>query len=255
MYTATKASKAAYFVGLSLKSALDPQSIEQATIDLIVTSPPYNVGMQYNATGDALTYDAYLKFSETWLSNCWLWAKDTGRICINVPLDKNKFGKNSVGADITQLAKRVGWSYQTTIVWNEQNISKRTAWGSWLSASAPYVIAPAELIIVLYKNTWKKAHQGGCDITKQEFMQWTNGVWTFSGESAKQIKHPAPFPRELPKRCIKLFSFIGDTVLDPFVGSGTTLIEAINHNRYAYGLDLDPTYIGLAQARIQRECL
>ena len=241
-------------VELSLKSALDPQSVAPSTIDLIVTSPPYNVGMSYSATGDALTYEAYLQFTETWLRNCFLWAQDTGRICVNVPLDKNKFGKNSVGADITHIAKQVGWCYQSTIVWNEQNISKRTAWGSWLSASAPYVIAPVELIIVLYKKAWKKAYRGESDITKEEFMQWTNGVWTFNGESAKRVQHPAPFPRELPKRCIKLFSFVGDTVLDPFAGSGTTLIEAIHHSRYAYGLEIDPAYIDLAKARIRKEC-
>jgi len=102
-----------------------------------------------------------------------------GRFCLNIPLDKNKGGQQSVYADITTIAKRVGWKYHSTIIWNEQNISRRTAWGSWLSASAPYVIAPVETIVILYKNRWKKlSGSGKSDITKEEFMEWTNGVWT-----------------------------------------------------------------------------
>jgi site-specific DNA-methyltransferase (adenine-specific) len=88
-----------------------------------------------------------------------------------------------------------------------------------MSATAPFVIAPVGLIVVLYKRQWRKISGGGkSDITKTEFMNWTNGLWTFSGESRKKIGHPAPFPLELPCRCIKLFSFVGDTVLDPLAG-------------------------------------
>jgi site-specific DNA-methyltransferase (adenine-specific) len=237
---------------LERKSALNLSSVKKDSIDLIVTSPPYNVGMEYGSNSDVLTYKEYLQFSKVWIRNCYKWSKHTGRLCINVPLDKNKFGKNSVGSDITQIAKEIGWKYQTTIIWNEQNISRRTAWGSWLSASAPYVIAPVELIIIFYKNEWKKAQGGLSDITKEEFIGWTNGLWTFNGESAKRIGHPAPFPRELPKRCIKLFSFVGEVVLDPFCGSGTTLIEAIKNHRKAYGLEIDESYIELAKQRIGR---
>ena len=155
-----------------------------------------------------------------------------------------------MGADLTALVKSVGWKHHSTIIWNEGNISRRTAWGSWLSASAPYVIAPVELIVVLYKNEWKKKNKGNSDISKEDFMAWTNGLWTFSGESKKRIGHPAPFPRELPKRCIKLFSYIDDTVFDPFCGSGTTLIEAYSNNRKAIGLELDLKYCELARNRI-----
>ena len=123
-------------------------------------------------------------------------------------MDKNKGGNKSVGADLTKIAQEIGWKYHSTIVWNEGNISRRTAWGSWLSASAPYVIAPVELIVVLYKEQWKKTRGSKkSDITKKEFMEWTNGLWTFNGESKKRIGHPAPFPKELPYRCIKLFSY------------------------------------------------
>ena len=184
------------------------------------------------------------------MENGYFWAEDGARFCLNIPLDKNKGGQKSVGADLTALAKSVGWKYHSTIIWNEGNISRRTAWGSWLSASAPYVIAPVELIVVLYKNEWRKKNKGNSDISKEDFMAWTNGLWTFSGESKKRIGHPAPFPRELPKRCIKLFSYIDDTVFDPFCGSGTTLIEAYSNNRKAIGLELDLKYCELARNRI-----
>jgi len=120
-----------------------------------------------------------------------------------------------------------------------------------MSASAPFVIAPVELIVVLYKKRWRKTSGSGkSDITRSEFMEWTNGVWTFSGESKKKIGHPAPFPLELLRRCIKLFSFVGDTVLDPFMGSGTTLIAAAMLNRIGIGVEIDPQYCELAKKRI-----
>ena len=243
-----------YLLGIKQKSALEGNSIIKETIDLIITSPPYNVGIDYGSNGDNLTYEEYLNFSETWLKNCYQWTKSTGRLCLNIPLDKNKNGKNSVYADITMIAKKVGWKYQTTIIWNEGNISKRTAWGSWMSASAPFVISPVEVIVVLYKEEWKKISLENSDISKWDFIEWTNGLWTFNGENSKKVGHPSPFPRELPKRCIKLFSFIGDTVLDPFMGSGTTLIEAINHQRQALGLEINKKYIKVSQERIKKEC-
>ena len=115
------------------------------------------------------------------------------------------------------------------------------------------MIAPVELIVVLYKNEWKKKAKGESDISKDEFMAWTNGLWTFNGESKKRIGHPAPFTRELPKRCIKLFSFIEDIVFDPFSGSGTTLIEANVNNRIGIGLEIDKTYCYLAKNRLARD--
>ena len=237
-------------------SALDRNAVADGTLDLIVTSPPYNVGLSYDEkTDDSVSYQDYLKFSRQWLKNCFHWTKIGGRLCLNIPLDKNKEGKQSVGADITLIARKIGWRYHAAIVWNEGNISRRTAWGSWCSATAPHVIAPVELILVLYKGEWKRDGKGRVsDIQKAEFMDWTCGVWTFNGESKKRIGHPAPFPRELPRRCIKLFSFVGDAVFDPFAGSGTTLIEAIINSRRAYGLEIEGKYRDLALNRIAREC-
>ena len=251
-------SREKYFSESNLleKSALDRSAFPRNSFDLIVTSPPYNVGLEYgDETNDGGIYKDYLAFTKQWLSNCYAWSRKGGRFCLNIPLDKNKEGKQSVGADITTIAKRVGWNYHATVIWNEGNISRRTAWGSWLSASAPHVIAPVELIVILHKGDWKRIGKGReTGISRDEFMEWTNGVWTFNGESGKRIGHPAPFPLDLPRRCIKLFSFVDDSVLDPFAGSGTTLIEAINNRRYAFGLEIEADYRKLARARIMREC-
>ena len=229
------------------------KKIPNSSIDLIITSPPYNVDIHYSSHKDTLSYKKYLEFTEKWISKCYGLAKDDGRFCLNIPLDKNKGGQQSVCADITTIAKKAGWNYHSTIIWNEGNISRRTAWGSWMSASAPYVIAPVEVILILYKKQWKK--NNGCrlnDITKQEFMDWTNGVWTFSGQSKKGAGgHPAAFPIELAKRCIKLFSFVGDTVLDPFLGSGSTLIASCLNKRKGIGVDIDKLYCDIAVKRLE----
>jgi len=228
--------------------------IPNESVDLIVTSPPYNVDIKYNSHDDQITYEKYLEFSHKWLLRCFEWLKDDGRLCLNIPLDKNKGGQQSVGADLTTIAKKIGYKYHSTIIWNEGNISRRTAWGSWLSASAPYVIAPVELILILYKNNWKKNEKRQSDITKDEFIEWTNGLWTFQGQSKKGAGgHPAPFPVELPKRCIKLFSFVGDVVLDPFMGSGSTMIASILHNRKGVGIEIDNEYCEIAKKRIFEE--
>jgi site-specific DNA-methyltransferase (adenine-specific) len=230
------------------------KKIAAGSIDLIVTSPPYNVDIQYNSHNDQLTYEDYRDFSRRWMKRCFTWLKDDGRFCLNIPLDKNKGGQQSVGADLTTLAKKIGFSYHSTIVWNEGNISRRTAWGSWTSASAPYVIAPVELIVILFKKSWKKTSGSKeSDISRKEFMEWTNGLWTFNGERKKKTGHPAPFPVELPLRCMKLFSFVGDTVLDPFMGSGSTLVAASQCNRKCIGIEIDPGYCETAVSRIEKE--
>ncbi|MEM4508916.1 MAG: site-specific DNA-methyltransferase [Archaeoglobaceae archaeon] len=236
-----------------LTTALIPSN----SVDLIVTSPPYNVDIHYDSFKDDIPYENYLEFTEKWLRKALDLIKPDGRMCLNIPLDKSKGreeeGFQSVYADIVEIAKKVGWKYFSTIIWNESNISRRTAWGSWLSASAPYVIAPVEVIVLLYKEKWKKAKQGKSDVSREEFIEWTNGLWSFPGENRKRIGHPAPFPLELPMRCIKLFSFVGDVVLDPFLGSGTTLIACALTNRIGIGVEIDRKYCEIAKKRLISE--
>lgn len=224
--------------------------IKNEHIDLIVTSPPYNLNKNYGNAYDNLSYENYLIFTEKWLKKCFLLSKSDGRLCMNIPLDTGKGEHRSIGADITCIAKAVGWKYRTTIIWNEGNISKSRAWGSFMSASSPHIIAPVELIVVMYKDQWKKFNRGISDITKDEFINWTNGIWNFPGESKLKIGHPAPFPPELPKRCIKLFSYKDDIVLDPFMGSGTTVFTAALLGRKSIGIDISVKYCELAMNRL-----
>jgi site-specific DNA-methyltransferase (adenine-specific) len=227
--------------------------IPPGSIDLLVTSPPYNVHISYHSVRDDGPYGEYLSFTTSWLKKAYSLMKSDGRMCLNVPLDKNRGGQQSVYADTLRLAREIGWHYHSTIIWNEGTISRRTAWGSFQSASAPYVITPVETIVVLYRNRWKKEHRGISDITRGEFISWTNGLWTFSGESKKRVGHPSPYPLELPNRCIRLFSYVGDTVLDPFLGSGTTLIACHRLKRKGIGVEIDEQYCRMAEERLAKE--
>ncbi len=233
--------------------------IKNNSIDLIVTSPPYNLSISYGSFEDDIPYEKYIEFTEKWLERALLLAKTDGRMCLNIPIDKSRGRKEAgfqcVYADIVNIAKEVGWKYFSTIIWNEGNISRRTAWGSWLSARAPYVIAPVEAIVVFYKERWQKIEKGKSDITKEEFIEYTNGVWTFPGEHKKRVGHPASFPLELPKRCIKLFSFVNDVILDPFLGSGSTLVMCALLNRKGIGVEVDENYCELAKNRLIKEVI
>jgi len=231
--------------------------IKPNSIDLIVTSPPYNVDVHYENYKDRLPYTKYLEFTEKWLRKAYELLKPDGRMCLNIPIDTSKGrgdeGFQSVYVDVVAIAKRVGLKYATTIIWNEGNISKRTAWGTFASPKEPFVIAPVEAIVVLYKKTWHKLSEHVSDITPEEFKEWTLGLWTFPGENPRKAGHPAPFPIELPKRCIKLFTYVGDIVLDPFVGSGTTLIASRLLKRRAVGIDISRKYCEIAKERLIKE--
>ncbi len=229
------------FLGAGLKSD---------SVNLIVTSPPYNLQKEYGAHDDALEYREYLDFSEKWLKKALRLLKPDGRLCLNIPLDTNKMGLRPVYADLVGIAQDVGFRYAFSIVWNEGNISRRTAWGSWKSPSAPYVIAPVEMIAVMFKESWKRIGVGTPDISGDEFKSWTLGLWEFSGESKKKVGHPAPFPVELPLRCIKLFTYKEDLVLDPFLGSGSTLVACAITGRRGIGVEIEPGFVEITKKRV-----
>ena len=231
------------------------RALAHDSVDLTVTSPPYNVGLGYENDADDMSYAEYRRFSRRWLGCVLRWTRDTGRLCVNVALDTNRNGKQALAADLTQDAVKAGWSYHGTILWLDGTLSKGTAWGSWMSASAPHVITPAEVVLVFYKGGWKRKRPGVSDVTADEFKDWVRGTWSFHAENSKLRKeHPAPFPRELARRCIKLFSFVGDRVLDPFCGSGTTMVEAIENARVAWGIEREPRYCALIHRRIMQSC-
>ena len=235
------------------ENVLATRAIEEDSIDLIVTSPPYNVDIKYNSNDDALSYTDYLAFSEAWFSRCFQWLKPDGRFCLNIPLDKNKGGQKHVGADLTQLATDLGFQYHSTIIWNKGEIPQRTVSDASVNASEPLVTTPIELIVCLYKEQLEKTSGSRqSDLSDNEFEEWTSGLWTFPSENAERIGHPTPFPIELPHRCIKLFSYVHDTILDPFMGSGTTLVAARLNNRRCIGIEVEEVYCKLAEDRVQQ---
>jgi site-specific DNA-methyltransferase (adenine-specific) len=225
------------------------EAVGSLNANLIVTSPPYALGVDYGQTSyaDDQPYAEYLRWVQRWAATLLAVVAPDGRACINIPLDSNKGGKRAIYADYLRIFQEVGWTYQTSIVWNEQNISRRTAWGSWMSPSAPFVTAPVEMIAVFYNETFRRPSRNGRrgDITRDEFLAWTLGTWTFAGANPRRVGHPAPFPEELPRRLIKLYSYPDDLVLDPFVGSGTTLIAAMRLGRRSMGVEINPEFCNL----------
>lgn len=223
--------------------------------NLIVTSPPYSLGVDYGQAGyaDDQPYPSYLEWVRTWAATLLHVSAEGGRACINIPLDSNKGGKRAIYADYLRIFQEVGWTYQTSIVWDEQNISRRTAWGSWLSPSAPFVTAPVEMIPVFHKGSYRRPATGGRrgDISRDEFLDWTLGTWKFAGANPRRVGHPAPFPEELPRRLIKLYSYPDDLVLDPFSGSGTTLVAAKRLGRASIGVEINPAFCELTVRNVQ----
>jgi len=228
---------------------------ERTEFDLVVTSPPYSLGVDYGRAGyaDDQPYHHYLEWVRSWATTLLQASAPGGRACINIPLDSNKGGKRAIYADYLRIFQDVGWTYQTSIVWNEQNISRRTAWGSWLSPSAPFVTAPVEMIAVFHKGDFRRPANGARkgDIERDEFLAWTLGMWTFAGANPRRAGHPAPFPEELPRRLIKLYSYPDDVILDPFAGSGTTLVAARKLGRRSVGIEISPEFCELTVRNLQ----
>ena len=236
--------------GLLLGSALDEGIFPPDFFHLTITSPPYNVGIAYDGgDGDSAEWADYLAFSRRWLANVLRWSAPGGRLCLNVLMDDLSAPRRPMSAEIVNAALSVGWKFHASIVWN-QNHGGGTAWGSFASASAPCVQNRSEVVLVFYKGEWARG-KGESDITRAEFVDWIGGNWSFPSESAKRIGHPAPFPLELPQRCIRLFSFVGDRILDPFAGSGTTLVAAADLGREAHGIEKSPEYHNLANTRLR----
>lgn len=242
-------------------SFLAPESVH-----LVVTSPPYNLGKDYGTARDDATYDQYLEWVASWCRELWRVLAPGGRVCLNIPLDINlsfdaggrrRTHKRPVLADVTHRLlndEQADWVYNTTILWLEGNISRRTAWGSWMKASDPWVNTAAEAVLVLSKQYRKRDGRGKqTEISREEFMDWTLGLWEFRGENSKRWGHPAPFPEELPRRLIRMFSFTDDVILDPFLGTGTTCRVAKDLGRTSIGVEIDEGYCRKAAERCKVE--
>jgi site-specific DNA-methyltransferase (adenine-specific) len=228
------------------------RQLDDRSVDLVVTSPPYNVGIEYETSDDNKPLSEYYDWCGKWMKEILRVLKDDGRFCLNHLL--SAFGQGSRTGPLLHLdvlAEGLGFKYHGLAVWNDATPARgcRTSWGSWLSASMPYVNCPYEGILILYKDSWKKSSKGESTIGSKEFMEATSGVWSISPEH--DIDHPAPFPEELAARCINLLSYVGDLVLDPFMGSGTTAIAACRNRRRFIGFDISPAYVEMANKRVE----
>lgn len=234
---------------LYLKSSEEMSELPDNSIHLMVTSPPYNVGKDYDADLTLEEYRALLRrvFKETYR------VLATGaRACVNVA----SLGRKPyipIHAYIIQDMLELGFLMRGEIIWDKGgSASRSTAWGSWMSASNPVLRDVHEYILVFSKESFSRPSNGRSNtIKKEDFLEWTKSLWTFPAVSAHQIGHPAPFPEELPRRLIELYSFRGDVVLDPFCGSGTTCLAALGLGRHYVGYDVEPEYLQLARSRLQ----
>jgi len=223
-------------------------------VHLMVTSPPYNVGKEYDAD---LTLGEYLDFIEEVMREVYRTLVWGGRICFNVA----NLGRKPyipLHAYLIQRFEEIGFLFRGEIIWDkgEAVSGASTAWGSWRSAVNPILRDQHEYIIVMSKGSFKREKKQGKEdtITRDEFLEFTRSVWKFQPESAKRVGHPAPFPEELPYRCIQLYTFKGDVVLDPFVGSGTTCVAALKAGRHFVGIDINEEYVKISEKRI-KQCL
>jgi site-specific DNA-methyltransferase (adenine-specific) len=221
------------------------------SIDLIVTSPPYNLDIGYANNKDNLDYLDYLDWVWDWMKDCYRVLKPDGRICINIPIETNLTGKRFISYDYVEFLELNSFIRMANITWDKRNVTRRTAWGSWKSPSFPCINNPLECILIYCKS--EKRHLGNkedIDITRDEFIEYTMGVWDMAPAKKSKVGHPAPFPEELPYRCMKLFSYRNDLVLDPFVGSGTTAIVAKRLGRRFLGFDISSSYVDLANSNL-----
>jgi len=236
-----------------------PSTAEQMTkipdnsVHLMITSPPYNASKDYD---EDLTLDEYLLMLERVFTETYRVLVHGGRACINVA----NLGRKPylpLTAFITQLMIDIGFLMRGEILWDKgASASASTAWGSWMSASNPILRDVHEYILIFSKGDYKR-HLTKAEkeikkstISKEQFLEWTKTIWSMGAESARRVGHPAPFPEELPNRLIQLYSFKTDIVLDPFMGSGTTALAALNSRRKFVGFETVPEYIALSNQRI-----
>jgi DNA modification methylase len=232
------------------KSSEKMDDLPDNCIHLMVTSPPYNVGKEYDQD---LSLDDYRGLLIRVLSEVKRVLVPGGRVCVNVA----NLGRKPyipLHRYIIEDALKLGFLMRGEIIWDKaKSASPSTAWGTWLSAANPILRDTHEYILVFSKDTFtrKKPKERRSTISKKEFLEFTKSVWTFNAESARRVNHPAPFPVELPYRLIQLYTFEGEVVLDPFVGSGATCLAALQSKRYYVAYEINEEYVKIAEKRIR----
>ena len=253
------------------------KTFPEGSIDLLVTSPPYNVNISYDVHKDDLPMEEYYEWSKDWLREAFRVLKDDGRIAVNVPNELNvqeRGGRILFVAEFWMMMKEVGFKFSglVDLTENSPHRVRQTAWGSWMSASAPYVYNPKECIILAYKKSSKKLSKGVSqwlgtptevttedgkvknkmvyqDEDKKEFMNLVFGRWEYFADTRSLTK--ATFSMDIPAKAIKILSYKNDIVLDPFMGSGTSAFAAELLDRRWVGIELSPDYTEIARKRVQ----
>ena len=253
------------------------KTFPEGSIDLVVTSPPYNVNIAYDVHKDDLPMDEYYEWTKDWLREAFRVLKDDGRIAVNVPNELNvqeRGGRILFVAEFWMMMKEVGFKFSGLVDLTEDSPHRvrQTAWGSWMSASAPYIYNPKECIILAYKKSNKKLTKGESqwkgvptdieqpdgaiknkmvyqDEDKKEFMNLVFGRWEYFADTRSLTK--ATFSMDIPSKAIKILTYKNDIVLDPFMGSGTSAFAAELLDRRWLGIELSPDYTEIARKRVQ----
>ncbi len=253
------------------------KTMPESSIDLVVTSCPYGVGINYDVHDDDVEFEDYKVFSKDWLTEVYRLLKDDGRIALNIPYEINrqkKGGRIFFSSEMWQIMKEIGFGFFGIVDLEEDSPhrSKTTAWGSWMSPSSPYVYNPKECVILAYKKhhikkvkgepQWKgtpteiEGEDGEIkkkvvyeDVDKKDFMELVFGQWRYLNDSRPMTK--ATFSMDIPTKAIKILTYKNDIILDPFVGSGTSLVAAEILNRKWIGIELSPNYCEISRNRVQ----
>lgn len=229
-------------------------TIPNNSVHLMVTSPPYNASKEYDKN---LGLSEYLNLLREVFAECYRVLIPGGRAVVNVA----NLGRKPyipLSSHVNLIMQEIGFLHRGEIIWDKSaSAGVSCAWGSFASASNPCLRDVHEYILIFSKGSFKmprskaEREERADTIGRKEFVELTKSIWRFPTVSAKRIGHPAPFPLELPRRCIEMYTFAGDVVLDPFIGSGTTAIAALQTGRRYIGVDLSKEYCELARRRIE----
>ena len=229
-------------------SSEDMAELPDNSVGLMVTSPGYHVGKEYDS--DA-TFEEYLAMLERVFAETHRVLEPGGRAVVNVANLGRKPYVPLASLVTAMMTERLGFFMRGEVIWRKgKGMNGSCAWGSWQSAANPTIRDTHEYCLCYSKGRMDRVRKGRSTIDRDEFMAATLSVWEIPAESARRVGHPAPFPVALPRRFIELFTFEGDVVLDPFMGSGSTAVSARAAGRYYVGYDTDPAYVAVAEARV-----
>lgn len=216
-------------------------------VALMVTSPPYHVGKEYDSED---SFDDYLALLERVFTETYRVLEPGGRAVVNVAnLGRRPYV--NLAAEVTRMMEDLKYLPRGEVIWvKAKGASSSCAWGSWRSAANPTLRDVHEYCLCFSKERWDRAKRGTSTISREVFLESTLSVWELPAESARRVSHPAPFPVALPKRFIELYTYEDDLVLDPFIGSGSTGVAAVQSGRRYVGYDVDERYLTTAKHRI-----